>query len=204
MKKDQFPRVPYGSTVHGEEEINAMLGDLENRVEQVRRLPWGGCTNVERAFDEILKACKDNRLPAQQVANFRLCIFSDMEFDQAKGGSTKWTTMHEHLTKKFKKAGYPVMPTIIYWNLRASVSMPIKDTNTPGVSLLSGFSAGLMRKFLSGQLEADEEQEEVRVMDDGTEIKVKGKVPRLETILKIVEGDMYDNLLVADEDLQLD
>ena len=24
MKKDQFPRVPYGSTVHGEEEIEAV------------------------------------------------------------------------------------------------------------------------------------------------------------------------------------
>ena len=33
MKKDQFPRVPYGSTVHGEEEINAIVEVLRSSTQ---------------------------------------------------------------------------------------------------------------------------------------------------------------------------
>ena len=33
MKKDQFPRGPYGSTVHGEEEINAIVEVLKSSTQ---------------------------------------------------------------------------------------------------------------------------------------------------------------------------
>ena len=33
MKKDQFPRVPYGATVHGEEEINAIVEVLKSSTQ---------------------------------------------------------------------------------------------------------------------------------------------------------------------------
>ena len=46
----------------------------------------------------------------------------------------------------FANAGYPSAPLIVFWNLRSSESKPVlKDT--PGVLLLSGFSAGLMVFF---------------------------------------------------------
>jgi hypothetical protein len=61
--------------------------------------------------------------------------------------------MHEHIEKKFAAAGYPVLPRIVYWNLRASRSQPIREQNRKNVVLLSGFSAGLLRSFLKGKLE---------------------------------------------------
>ena len=38
MKKDQFPRVPYGSTVHGEEEINAIVEVLRSSTQMGKKV----------------------------------------------------------------------------------------------------------------------------------------------------------------------
>ena len=192
------------------EEQTELLGDLGQRVLQLREMSWGCNTNIERAFDEIIKICIENKLSTEKVRNFRLCIFSDMEFDEAiedyedsedsdiefdeAQGSERhsWETMHDVIEKKFRIAGYPEMPTIVYWNLRPSRSIPIHDTNKPGVSLLSGFSAGLMRKFLSGQLDEDADVQEI-----------KAKQTPMETLLKIVDSEMYENLKVAEDDLPM-
>jgi len=208
------------------EEMQSLLGDINRRLAEVYQLPWDMNTNVEAAFDEVLAVCKHNKLTKEQVGGIKICIFSDMEFDQARGGG-QWTTTHEHMRKKFKHAGYPDMPTIVYWNLRASRSIPVADTNTKGVSLLSGYSAGLMRKFLNGQLEltkeievdpedmeSESEEEEAMDTDDkpketkekakkeekGEKKKIKVELTPLETLLNLLDMEMYHNLQVADED----
>ena len=142
-------------------DMNELLGDLEDRLRQVYALPWGGSTDMAAAFDEILKTCKQHNLSKEKVENLKLCVFSDMEFDEARGGdySNTWDTVYERCQKTFSDAGYPDLPTIVFWNLRASKSVPVADTNTKGVSLLAGYSAGLMRKFLNGQLELEKEIE---------------------------------------------
>ena len=209
------------------QEMQVLLGDLNERLADVYKLPWEMNTNIEAAFDEVLKICKDNRLTKEQVGGIKICIFSDMEFDHARGNKEKWTTTHEHMRKKFKHAGYPDMPTIVYWNLRASNSIPVADTNTKGVSLLSGYSAGLMRKFLNGQLELtkeievdpedmESESEDEEDMDTGEKPKEKNEKPKkeekgekkkikveltpLETLMNLLDMEMYHNLQVADED----
>lgn len=53
----------------------------------------------------------------------------------------------------FKKAGFPEAVPICFWNLRSSGSVPVKSKDSRGVTLLSGFSAGLLKSFLSGNLE---------------------------------------------------
>ena len=151
-----------------------------------------------------------------------------MEFDQARGnGESKWDTIYERCQKTFKKAGYPDLPTIVFWNLRASRSTPVADTNIKGVSLLSGYSAGLMRKFLNGQLELDKEvevedpedmeseseEEEMETGDEtrpkeekpkkeekGEKAKVKVSLTPLETLIGLLDMEMYHSLTVADED----
>ena len=209
------------------EEMESLLGDLNQRLHDVYRLPWEMNTNIEAAFDEVLMVCKDNRLTKEHVGGIKICIFSDMEFDEATSHENKWKTTHEHMRKKFKHAGYPDLPTIVYWNLRASKSIPIADTNMKGVSLLSGYSAGLMRKFLNGQLELtkeievepedmESEEEEEEAMDTDQKAKEKKEKPKkevkgekqkikveltpLETLMNLLDMEMYHNLQVADED----
>ena len=74
-----------------------------------------------------------------------------MEFDVAMQGT--WNTTHEQIVAIFLKAGYPTMPRIIYWNLRGSRSTPVAQDTKGGV-LLSGFSAQLLKTFLSGDFSA--------------------------------------------------
>ena len=209
------------------EEMESLLGDLSKRLTDVYSLPWEMNTNVEAAFEEVLKICKHNKLSKEQVGGIKICIFSDMEFDYATGRENKWTTMHEHIRKKYKKAGYPEFPSIVYWNLRASESIPVADTNMKGVSLLSGYSAGLMRKFLNNQLEltkeievdvedmeSESEEDEAMDTDDkpkdtkekakkeqkGEKKKIKVELTPLETLLSLLDMEMYRSLQVADED----
>ena len=76
-----------------------------------------------------------------------------MEFNQIERRDVEWETAHESITAKFTDAGYPSAPRIVYWNLRASRSIPVQDKLTPGVVLLAGFSAGLLKSFLEGKLD---------------------------------------------------
>ena len=180
------------------------------------------------AFDEILKTCKQHNLSKEKVENLKLCVFSDMEFDEARGGdySNTWDTVYERCQKTFSDAGYPDLPTIVFWNLRASKSVPVADTNTKGVSLLAGYSAGLMRKFLNGQLELEkeieveeEEEQSEEIMDtkEGSDDnngraeksekniaeqkeKRKRQLTPLETLMSLLDLEMYHRLLVADDD----
>lgn len=159
------------------------LGNIGARAVEVLAYEWGGSTNIEAAFNLLLRLAKENRLDADDVSQISLVIFSDMEFDQARGTgfnphqdpAGSWDTMHEHIEKRFAAAGYPVLPRIVYWNLRASRSQPIKEQDKKNVVLLAGFSAGLLRSFLKGQLEEFNPIEQLR---------------------QVLSGPLYDQLVV--------
>ena len=143
------------------EDIMKQLGDFGARVNAVLRYGWGGSTNIEAAYDLLLDVARSRKLQPEYVEKICLVIFSDMEFDMAvqedyyhrpnrNRKPRNWTTMHEHITTKFARAGYPKIPKTVYWNLRASESQPIQDSQKKDVVLLSGFSSGLLKTFLKG------------------------------------------------------
>ena len=76
-----------------------------------------------------------------------LFCFSDMEFDEAHEGN--WKTDLELVRAKYTKAGYEVQ-TIVFWNLDDTDSKPT-SFEEPGVVMLSGFSAGMLKAFLEFQ-----------------------------------------------------
>ena len=135
--------------------LRSSVGNLGKRVEWLERAPWGGSTNVQGAFDLMLEKASLST-PADEREKFFdsvcLVIFSDMEFDCAvRGGgrgSAALDTAHETALRKFQQAGFSSLPKIVYWNLRDSCSVPIEDTSREGVALFSGFSAGLLGKFM--------------------------------------------------------
>lgn len=104
-------------------------------------------------------------------------IFSDMEFDM--NVDNDWQTAHESITAKFEAAGLGQPPLLVYWNLRSSLSIPVDSKDEPGVVLLSGYSAGMLRSFLEGKLED---------MSPGKQL------------LRLVSHGVYAHLKVADED----
>lgn len=111
---------------------------LLDRYRCLASAPWGGSTNLWKAFQLLLDM-------GVTVRNF--FIFTDMHFDQANRGNN-WSDSYTILKEMFEKKGLKI-PNIIFWNLRAStVSFPT-TSSTPGVAMVSGYSPQLMKIFMS-------------------------------------------------------
>ena len=154
---------------------------LKSRVESASGAPWGGSTNFQAAMGLILKTCVEENLPPELVGSLTLTVFSDMQFDQAvEGGyyysgassrSHEWESHYASLTKAFERAGlatvhkkpYPV-PQIVFWNLRGDTKDYPADSSAPGVAMLGGFSASMLKLFLKADVDSMlQEQEELRL-----------------------------------------
>lgn len=122
-------------------------GSLSERYRQMINSPWGGSTDVERAFGLVLDSAVKHSVPQSEMPTMML-ILSDMEFNQA----SRWSdTAQDMIERKFKAAGYE-MPKIVYWNLasRGDSNKPVQyDKN--GTALVSGFSPSILTNLLGGQ-----------------------------------------------------
>ncbi|KAL7544168.1 hypothetical protein ACHAWF_007548 [Thalassiosira exigua] len=134
------------------EDMAAHIPDLAGRVSKLKSSDWGCNTNFFATMQHICDVAVANDLKADDIGGLELVVFSDMEFDHAQYGS-KWDqqTMLEKLRQLFATVN---PPKIVFWNLRASFSGSGigGDAEEGGVVLLSGFSAGLLRKYLSWDL----------------------------------------------------
>lgn len=121
---------------------------LTQAVRKTKSAPWGGSTDVERAYEQILRVAVKNNVPQADMPEF-LIIFSDMQFNAANNGKN---AISKNIEQKFTAAGYDV-PLVVYWNLNDyGTSTPVKfDKN--GSALVSGFSPSLMKSVLSMDVE---------------------------------------------------
>lgn len=126
----------------------ATSSNLGQRAEMVTDMDWGMNTDLGKVFSEILSMASFYSVPQKDMPHY-LFIFSDMEFDQSTKGC--WQTDLDDIRRKYKGAGYEV-PQIVFWNLRPSISHPATSED-PGVALLSGFSAGMLKAFLEFRLD---------------------------------------------------
>ncbi len=89
-------------------------------------------------------------------------------YDSGPSDPSSWNeTVHQTITKKFNDAGYD-LPTLVYWNIRGEGG--VKGTlparaDQPGVELVSGYSASMMKAFLG--MDDNGEDEEVEKADSG-------------------------------------
>jgi hypothetical protein len=132
---------------------------LRQKVAVAKAAPWGGSTNFAKAIRLILQAAVNSELPAAEMEGVTLVVFSDMEFDVAgreyssRIAQHNWATEHEKLVAEFAHHGYSA-PHIVYWNLRANTSDYAVQHDTPGVSMVSGFSQNLLKLFMEGKVDA--------------------------------------------------
>jgi Domain of unknown function (DUF2828) len=152
-----FESTPQWHMLNAEDSLHA-------KVASTAAAPWGGSTNFAAAIRLILLAAVQQKLPRDEIEGLTLVVFSDMQFDDASGRSyysyddsprqsDQWSTQHEQLVAEFAAAGYSA-PHIVYWNLRGDTKTAAAQSDTPGVSMVSGFSHSLLKLFLEGNLEA--------------------------------------------------
>ena len=185
------------------ERINPTDG-LANVVKFIISTEWEMNTDFNAVFTRLLlPMAKEAQLPKDEMIK-RLFVFSDMEFDQSTTQSgAAWETEHQKVVKAFEEAGYDV-PEIVYWNLQgARGAKPVTAEETSGVSLMSGFSANMMKVFMDG----GEDVEEVEVIEEGGvdgqegEVvvkKVKQRMTPEQIMRKALDKPSYATLVVLD------
>ena len=102
---------------HGE---NATLQDKVMKVLDPKYIGYD--TNLEAAFDMLLRAAVNNKVPQSDMPK-AIVVISDMEINSATrsydyDGDRKPTDFTTLMSQKFKEAGYE-MPRLIYWNVQA-------------------------------------------------------------------------------------
>ena len=129
--------------------------DFVDEVEKVRCAGWGFNTNFHEAMNIILDQITKNKIPAEEIENLVLTVFSDMQFDKSEPHNTNEynNTVRQILEKKFNDAGVKVcgkgykLPHILFWNLRSTDGFPELSYQT-NVTMLSGYSPMLLNTFI--------------------------------------------------------
>ena len=144
---------------------------LAEKVACAVETDWGLNTNLEAAFDSILKTAVENHVPEEEMPK-SLIIISDMEFDSATYDSD-WL-FYETMKKKFKRNGYTI-PNVVFWNVDSRHNAFHADKKREGVQLLSGSAVTIFEH-----------------LDEGI-----GMTP-VEMMRKIIEGERYACITIAE------
>lgn len=125
-------------------DLFTLTGDLDSRLEQLYKTPWGMSTNIKAAFKQLLAVAKKHKVPAEDMPE-TILILSDMQFDRcARDPDATFMKMIKH---EYRKKGY-TLPKIVFWNLNAKGTTPVKATKS-GTALVSGFSPSILTSILS-------------------------------------------------------
>jgi len=122
------------------------IGDcptLLKKIQKVADMNWGTSTNLEAVFVEILRLCIQN----DEAPPSKVIVFSDMQFDKAS--KTKKTNF-DNIRDMFAANSLPC-PELIFWNLRGDTRDFPVNGDTPGITLLSGFSPMLLNTITTGK-----------------------------------------------------
>ena len=130
--------------------------DFVSMVSVLQVAEWGMNTNFLAALNLILDAIVQQKLPAEDVEDMVLAIFSDMQMDQA---DTTSKSLMNTIETKYADAGMRLWnkpfkaPHILFWNLRSTQGFPTLSSQKNS-SMMSGFSPALLNLFCEEGLEA--------------------------------------------------
>ena len=134
--------------------------DFCDKVSRMSQADWGGSTNVEAAFDLMLKTAIENGCSQDEIPQ-NLIIISDMEFNSCvtsgATSSSRWysghavtpnDTLFEAMEKKWARAGYK-MPGLTFWNVQARQNnIPMRAEGH--VNFVSGMSPVIFEQVMKG------------------------------------------------------
>jgi hypothetical protein len=124
-----------------------LKGNINEKINQMVTTDWGMSTNLHGAFNAILAAAVNQKVPAADMPE-TVIIFSDMQFNACVRNDDSAMEMIEH---KFADAGYTA-PKVVFWNLNAGSNVPVKFDKS-GAALVSGFSPAVASAILSGDMD---------------------------------------------------
>lgn len=181
--------------------------DIIEKVRNMQYADWEGSTNLEAVFDLMLCTAIQNKTPKVDMPQ-KLYIISDMQFNEARGvgryysgygycGCMNTKTFMQAMKQKYIAAGYD-MPTIVYWNVRASQCGMFQQTfGGENCCMVSGYSPSLFKAIIEGT--TYEEETMTAVADDGIvtqEQTLKAVVDPMTVMKTAVNAERYDRVWV--------
>lgn len=124
---------------------------LKTRVNQTHSIPWGGSTNLQGTFAELLRFAKEEKVKAKDMPE-NILIITDGEFNAQCDGRTNF----EGIQEQYKRAGYK-MPFLTFWNVNARNNQVPVTKNEKNVFMVSGFSAETIGKVLNAEATTPEQ-----------------------------------------------
>lgn len=132
---------------------------LRDHIANIDRYSWGGTTNLEAAFDQILTIALKYKIPKKDMVK-SLIIISDMEINEATVGynygndeydmskriERSWL-FYDKMKRKYTTHGYDI-PNIVFWNVESRHNVFHTDKDRPGVQLCSGQSASTFKHLM--------------------------------------------------------
>lgn len=125
---------------------------LLDNIKEVKRADWGYTTNLESAFDLILKMALKSHAKQEDLPS-SLVIITDMQFDCSLGDEDdEELTFLEEMKEKYEENGY-TLPHIVFWNVNASYTEGIFQSlhSDNRVQYISGASASAFKDLLRGE-----------------------------------------------------
>ncbi len=119
-------------------------GTLYDRYNQIRKIDWGGSTNIQAVFDMILEKSNNANL-SEEDSPKTIIIISDMQFNMINGNNI---TNFEAIDKKYAYFNRK-RPGLIFWNVNGStLDFPVSiDDN--GTIMLSGSSPSVLKSVFN-------------------------------------------------------
>lgn len=131
-----------------------------------------GSTNLENAFDVLLRTCINGKLTQEDMPE-ALIIVSDMQINRLKGlDSDNRMTFYDAMKQRYEQHGYK-LPQIVFWNVAARTPAFHASMNSDSVSLVSGYSVNIMKDVLNNI----------------------GTTP-YELMREVIDSDMYANITI--------
>lgn len=121
---------------------------LRQRYKLAQQADWGGSTNLEAAFDLLLKTCVRGHV-AQDEMPKAIIIVSDMEINCVRGVDRQnRMTFYDAMAQRYEQAGYK-MPQVVFWNVNGRNNTFHVSSTTAGVALCSGWSVNVLKDLMN-------------------------------------------------------
>lgn len=120
---------------------------LHDQLVQAWSAGVGYSTNLERAFMYILDTAIENNVKPEDMPK-ALVVVSDMEIDPFFRGYQ--LDFLEEMTRRFRNAGYPSIPRVLFWNVEGRNSTFHAKYTNPNAVFASGYSASAFTSIIKG------------------------------------------------------
>lgn len=127
--------------------VDVLGSTLQAKLRNIENSQWDMNTDLEAAFDAILKAAQASGANGDDMPRI-LYVISDMEFDQAVARPN--ATLFENAQQNFAQAGF-ALPHVVFWNVNAhQIQSPATKFDNK-VTLISGLSQATFRYAVEGK-----------------------------------------------------